>query len=88
MIRQIECLIDTPFARALEIHQESGTRRETHGNNGFGQLCLVALRPLETGVRFLLRSCRTAEILTSDNLTVTLRLYGWVDQPWATFIDE
>ena len=87
MIQQVERLVDTPFARALDVQQESGNRRAAYGNSEFGQKCLVARRLLESGVRFVEIQHDGWDTHT-NNLAVTRNLCESIDRPWATLVDE
>lgn len=87
MLQQIERLVDTPFANALDLQQESGRRRESYGSSEFAHLCLLARRLLETGVRFI-EIQQDGWDSHTNNLSTTRRLCGNIDRPWAMLVDE
>jgi len=87
MIQQITHLADSPFSRALDLERESRRRRAAYGNSHFSRLCLTARRLLETGVRFV-EIQQDGWDSHTNNLSVTRRLCGRIDQPWAVLMDE
>lgn len=86
MVSRIERLMDTPFARALNVERESKSVREKYGDE-FGRRCLTARRLLEAGVRFVEVQHDGWDTHTNNHNSVR-DLCQAIDRPWATLMDE
>ncbi len=86
MVTRIERLMDTPFARALNVERESKSVRERYGDD-FGRRCLTARRLLESGVRFV-EVQHDGWDTHANNQNSVRELCQAIDRPWATLMEE
>ncbi|MBI3858015.1 MAG: DUF1501 domain-containing protein [Planctomycetes bacterium] len=87
MLRKLEELSDTAFARALDLESEPSRDRERYGQSAFGQRCLAARRLLESGVRFV-EIHQDGWDTHVDNFSRVNELCGTIDGPWAALMDD
>jgi hypothetical protein len=53
VVEEARAMMDSPVARAFELHREPDTLRQSYGPTRFGQSCLLARRLIEAGARFV-----------------------------------
>jgi hypothetical protein len=87
IIRQLETLVETPFADALDVERASPDQRQRYGDHDFGTRCLAAFRLIESGVKFVEVQLGGWDTHI-DNFTAVRRLCAELDGPWAALIDD
>ena len=80
-------LMHSPSLDAFDLSQEKASLKESYGENGFGQGCLMARRLVERGVRYVEVELNGWDTHT-NNFETTRELMGSHDPAMATLIRD
>jgi len=86
-LSRIEALIDTPFARTLDISRVHLRDRERYGEHRLGRHLLIARELLKLGVPFL-EVVQEGWDTHIDHFNANAQLCRRLDQPWAALLDD